>query len=109
MLGRPARHRRHSPQVEKNVSRGHASPAQAASTPLPSSATVPQNSWPIVTGGDAWILTRLDVQVGAADAGGQQLDHDLAGPGDHPGALGVFDVTRARRKLRHALHSPASV
>ncbi len=51
MLGRPARHQRQAPQVEKNVSEVTRAPAQAASTPLPRSATTPQNSCPIVTGG----------------------------------------------------------
>ena len=109
MFGRPARHQRHSPQVEKNVSDVTRAPAQAASTPA---SELGDGAAQLVAHRhrrDAWILARLDVQVGAADAGGQQLDHDLAGPGDQPGALGVFDVTRARRKLRHALHSPASV
>ena len=51
MLGRPARHQRHAPQVEKNVSDVTRAPAHAPSTPRPSSATTPQSSWPIVTGG----------------------------------------------------------
>ena len=109
MLGRPARHQRHSPQVEKNVSDVTRAPAHAPSTPAPSSATTPQNSWPIVTGGTHRILAGLDVQVGAADARGQQLDHDLAGTGDGLRALGVGDVSRAGRELRDALHAPASV
>ena len=50
-FGRPARHWRQCPQVEKYVSLTTRAPSQPGSTPEPLSTTVPQTSWPIVTGG----------------------------------------------------------
>ena len=109
MLGRPARHQRQSPQVEKNVSEVTRAPAHAASTPGPSSATTPQKLVAHRHGRDARVLAGLDVQVGAADAGREQLDHDLAGPGNGVRALRVLDMPLAGRELRDALHASASV
>ena len=109
MLGRPARHQRHAPQVEKNVSDVTRAPAHASSTPGPSSATTPAELVAHRHGRQARILPGLDVQIGAADARGQQLDHDLAGAGDGLRPLRVGHVPGSGRKFRDALHASESV
>src|SRR6266511_3401591 len=48
---RPARQKAHTPHVEKYVSVTTRAPRQPPSTPSPSSATTPETSCPIVTGG----------------------------------------------------------
>ena len=109
MLGRPARHQRHVPQVAKNVSEVTRAPAQEASTPAPELGHDAAQLVPDRERRHARVLPGLDVQVGAADARGEQLDHDLARAGDDVRALGVGDVPRAWRELGDALHVSASV
>ena len=50
-LMRPSRHQRQRPQVEKYVSVTMRAPRHDSSTPSPRSATTPETSCPIVTGG----------------------------------------------------------
>jgi hypothetical protein len=45
-----------------------------------------------------------DVEVGAADARGDDVKDDVTGPGDRLGPLDERDVVRARRELRDAEH-----
>ena len=89
---------RTAPQVEKYVSLTTRAPTPAASTPSPTSrddAATPRGpSSPAARR----VLAVLDVQVGAADARADDVEHDVARRGDRLGPLGEADVARPRQR-----------
>ena len=80
------------------------SPTLKPLTASPTAVTVPTASWPrmrpSVTAGD---VTVQDVQVGAADRGGVDLDHDVGGFLDR-GVGDVFPRLLARSVVYEGFH-----
>ena len=104
-LSRPARQWAHVPHVEKNVSTATRAPSHEASTPSPSSATVPHTSCPIVTGGTLSYSPSQMCRSVPQIAGRVDVERHLARPGRPLGPLGEVDVPLARRQLGEADHA----
>ena len=49
-------------------------------------------------------LVVLDVEIGAADPGRRDIEHDVTGACGRLGSLGERDMARPRRELRDAEH-----
>ena len=75
------------------------SPTLQPSTPAPTAATVPENSWPSITSVAAAPLEE-EVQVGAADPAVADLEQQLARPGLGRGPVLDRDVPEAHEHRR---------